>query len=133
MKRAIPLAGMVLLTSAGAVSAARPEPIMSIEPHFIALDDISVPIVDGNLIQGRMRFRAVIAATDAAARTRLQSIKPRLRSESVMAGIEFSRLHASGLRPVDAIALARALTASLRQSHPDIGHVLLVRSSANMG
>ncbi len=134
VKRTIRLTTMLtLLSGAGTVTAARPDPIMKIEPHFVTLDDIAVPIIDGDVISGRLRFRAVIAAKDDAAQSRLMTMKPRLRSESLIAGIEFSRLHASGLRPVDAVALTAALTRSLKQFHPDIGQVLLVKSGADMG
>ncbi len=134
VRRTIMLAAMLaLLSGAGVVSAARPEPGIMIAPHFIPLDDIAVPIIDGNIISGRLRFKAIIAAKDDAAQSRLMTIKPQLRSESLIAGIEFSRLHASGLRPVNAVALAAALTISLKQYHPDIGQVLLVKSAADMG
>lgn len=102
-------------------------------PHFVVLDEVVVPIVDGDRVTGRLRFRAVIAARDDGGRERLLVDMPRLRSTSLVAGLEFSRLHAAALRPVDARALAGALAAALQPRNPDIDRVLLVSTAAQAG
>jgi hypothetical protein len=113
-------------------AAAGPTAAPAEDPYFVALDEISVPIVDGDRVTGRLRFRAVIAARDDAGRERLNAEIPRLRSEALVAGLEFSRLRAAGLRPVDAQALADALSAALQPGNPDIGRVLLVKTAAEV-
>ena len=105
----------------------------STEPHFVTLPEVVVPIIDGERISGRLLFDIVIDAVDASAATRLALAMPRLRSASISAGIEFSRLQVSGLTAVDAELLSRELTVALRHENPDIARVLIVRVGAAAG
>ena len=89
-----------------------------------------MPIIDGDSVTGRLKFRIAIAARDDAGAERLIARIPRLRAEPLMVRLEFSRLHAAGLRPVDAAALTQALAAELKPGNPDIGRILLVATSA---
>lgn len=133
-KRVLAAAAVIGVPSAASVAyAARPGSAPTIEPHLVALQEIEVPVIDSGRFQGSLRFEVVINATDEAAAVRLSANVPRLRSASVEAAIEFSRLYVSAAMPVDASELAGALTKSLQSADPDVGRVLITKVSANLG
>ena len=55
---------------------------------------------------------------------------PRLRSATLAAALEFSRLYASPMRAVDAEMLSRDLTTALQHEEPGISRVLIVEVAA---
>lgn len=133
-RKALISAAVIAFPGAASMAlAARTEVLPSAEPHFVTLPEVEVPVIDGERINGRLLFDVVIDAVDAPAATRLALATPRLRSASIAAGIEFSRLHVSGLTPVDAELLSRELTVALRHEDAEIARVLIVRVGAAAG
>ena len=96
------------------------------DPHFIALDEIAVPIVGSDRIEGTLRVKLVVEAADAESVAIIENHLPALRATSVAAMIEFSRLHASALAAVNAERLKADMTAALTQEHAAIARVLVV-------
>lgn len=113
-----------------ATSASAEDPIATGEPHLVPMQEISVPIIDGDRLHGSFRVRTVLAATDAAEAARITAALPRLRSASVIAALEFSRLHASPMRAVDAELLSGDLTEALKLEEPGIARALIVEVAA---
>lgn len=133
-KKALILLALIVVpgTASTAVSA-RLDASPETEPHFVKLPEIMVPVIDGERINGRLLFEIVIDAVDAPAAERLALAIPRLRAASITAGIEFSRLHVSGLTTVDAQLLAHDMTVALRAEEAGISRVLIVRVGAAAG
>lgn len=98
--------------------------------EFVAMESISVPIIDGGKVEGTLHFRIVLEASDGVTAESLESHLAALRAEALAAGAEFSRLRASPFLAVDAHRLAEDLTESLRASEAGITRVLLVEVSA---
>lgn len=123
------LAGTGTLTRAsandGGTAADPAEP-----PRLVSMQDISVPIIDGDRLEGAFKARMVIATADSAATARVSADMPRLRSATLAATLEFSRLHASPMRAVDAEMLSRDLTTALQHEEPGISRVLIVEVAA---
>jgi hypothetical protein len=113
--------------------AARPGSVVNIEPHLVSIPEIEVPVLDSDRLQGRLRFEVVLDAADEAGAVRIAANVPRLRAASVAAAIEYSRLYVSGAMPVDANALAGALSTALKMTDPDVGRVLVTKVSAELG
>jgi hypothetical protein len=133
-KRALVSAAVIGMPSAATVAyAARPGSSPAIEPHLVALPEIEVPVIDSGRVQGRLHFEVVLDAADEAGAVRLSANVPRLRAATIASAIEFSRLYVSGAMPVDAAGLASALTKSLQAADPDVGRVLIVKTSADFG
>lgn len=132
-KALISVAVVALPGTASLAFAARSEVSLQAEPHFVKVPEITVPVIDGERIKGRLVFDIVVDAGDAAAASRLAVAMPRLRSVALVTGIEFSRLHVSGLTTVDAELLAHVMTLALRHEDPGIGRVLIVRVGAAAG
>ncbi len=97
---------------------------------LVEMEAISVPIIDGAKVQGTLHFRLVLEAHDDAAAERLAGDLPGLRSEALMAGVEFSRLRASPFLAVDARRLSADLTEALHARDEGVSRVLLVEVSA---
>lgn len=134
LKKALISAAVVALPGTASMAvAARSEVSPEAEPHFVKVPEITVPVIDGERISGRLLFDIVIDVGDAAAASRLAVAMPRLRSVALATGIEFSRLHVSGLTTVDAELLAHDMTQALRHEDASIGRVLIVRVGAAPG
>ena len=99
-------------------------------PQFLAMNQIVVPIVGSDRIEGSFKVTLVLAAKDAASLEHLTERLPELRAVSVAGAIEFSRLFASAQTPVDARRLSADLTTALRATDPGIARVLIVEVSA---
>ncbi len=134
MRKRLPIAGAALVAAAGGSlaiasgSSAQTAPVAV--PHFIPLDQITVPIVGPNRVDGTLRIGLVLNAADANAATALAEQMPRLRADMLAAAVEFSRLYASGLAAVDVGQLSADMTAALKRSHPGIDQVLIVEVAA---
>lgn len=98
--------------------------------HLVAMEDVSVPIIDGDRADGTLRFKLVLEATDEAAAKRLTATLPLLRATSLSAGLEFARLYASPMLPVDARRLASEMTRALQGQDAGVARVLLVEVEA---
>lgn len=98
--------------------------------NFVALEEISVPIVEGARADGTLRIKLVLEARDAPTAEKLTSTLPLLRAAALAAGIEFARLYASPMMPVDVARLSADLTAALRRQEPGIARVLIVEVAA---
>lgn len=98
--------------------------------HLVEMDDVSVPIIDGTRADGTLRFKLVLEAKDEAAAHQVTATLPQLRATSLSAGIEFARLYASPMLPVDARRLASDLGAALQAQDHGIARVLLVEVEA---
>ena len=133
MRKTMAIAGAALtLAGSGTVtatSASDKDPVAA-ETHFVPMDAISVPIIDGNRLEGSLRVKTVLDATDEAAAVRLKAALPRLRSATLAAALEFSRLQVSPMRAVDAELLSAALTKALSQEAPGISRTLVIEVAA---
>jgi len=98
--------------------------------HLVEMDEIRVPIIDGDRAAGTLRFKLVLETRSEAAAHDVTATLPLLRAASLSAGIEFARLYASPMLPVDARRLATDLTAALQAQDPGIARVLLVEVQA---
>ncbi len=101
--------------------------------HLVTMEEVTVPIIDADRINGVLRFKLVIDAGSAEAATKMNADMPVLRSATVAAGLEFARLNASALRAVDAQQLDHDLTAALKQAEPSLVRVLIVEVDARTG
>jgi len=99
-------------------------------PSLVPMLPIVVPIVGSGRLDGALRVKLVLAATDAAAAARLTQRLPELRAASVAGAIEFSRLYASSRTPVNAVQLRSALTAALHAEDAGVSDTLIVEVSA---
>ena len=98
--------------------------------HLVAMDEIRVPIIDGNRADGALRLKLVLETADGAAAEKATASLPVLRSVAVAGALEFARLYASPFMPVDASRLALDMTASLHAQDAGISRVLLVEVAA---
>jgi hypothetical protein len=98
--------------------------------HLVAMDEVTVPIIDADRVNGALRFKLVIDAGSAEVATKLNGQMPVLRAATVAAGLEFARLNASALRAVDAQRLDQDLTTALKAAEPGLVRVLLVEVEA---
>jgi len=120
------------IAAAGLVaSAARAEGESSAaQVHFVDMDEISVPIVDGARVDGTLHVKLVIDAADAESANRLNENQPALRQAALSASLEFARLQASAFAPVDVSALDAALSAAISAIDKAGSRVLIVEVSA---
>lgn len=86
------------------------------ELHLVPMEEISVPIVDGARADGVLRITLVLEAGDAAAAEALTKQLPVVRAATVAAALEFGRLYASPMMPVNAEQLAGDLQTALHAS-----------------
>ncbi|HEX8442557.1 MAG TPA: hypothetical protein VF631_02805 [Allosphingosinicella sp.] len=100
------------------------------ELHLVTMDEMSVPIVDGARTDGVLRYQLVIEAKDDEAASQLTAKLPLLRAASLIAAIEFARLYASPMMPVDASRFSSYMTAALKAQNLGVGRVLLVKVMA---
>ncbi|MFS2110392.1 hypothetical protein ACCC88_11930 [Sphingomonas sp. Sphisp140] len=101
--------------------------------HLVTMDEVTVPIIDSDRVNGALRFKLVIDAGSAEVATKLNGEMPVLRAATVAAGLEFARLNASALRAVDAQQLDHDLTAALKVAEPGLVRVLIVEVEARTG
>ncbi|TFI57106.1 hypothetical protein E2493_16885 [Sphingomonas parva] len=94
---------------------------------FVPLEDVVVPIVSSDRVEGTLRVRMVVETADEAA---VSERLPELRAASLAAAVEHSRLYASALAPVNAEQLGGDMTAALKQANPAVGRVLLTEVGA---
>ena len=116
-----------------AVSLASAAPVHAEETQaasFVAMEEISVPIVDAGRIDGVLRVSVVLQARDVAGAARLARKMPELRAAGLGAAIEFARLHASPFTPVNVHKLAGTLEPALRGVDGTIARILIVKVSA---
>jgi hypothetical protein len=99
-------------------------------PLLVEMGPIVVPIVGSGRLDGALRLKLVVSATDAAALARLTQRLPELRAVSVAGAIEFSRLYASPQTPVNAAQLRSTLTAALHAEDAGVADTLIVEVSA---
>ena len=129
--RLVMAASAALLAATGTLAWAAPAEMA--DPHLVPMDEISVPIVDGGRVDGAFTVKMVLGTADPAAAERITAALPRLRSVSLGAALEFSRLYASPFRPVDAEHLSRDLTEALHGADAGISRVLIVEVAARSG
>jgi hypothetical protein len=121
---ALPLPGGGALASGGGAAAAG-EGL-----HLVPMEEVSVPIIDADRVNGVLHFKLVIDAGSDEVATKINGEMPVLRAAIVAAGLEFARLNASALRAVDAQQLDQDLTAALKQAEPGLARVLIVEVEA---
>lgn len=86
------------------------------ELHLVSMGEIAVPIVDGARSDGILRIKLVLEAGDAAAAETLTAKLPVVRAATVAAALEFGRLYASPMMPVNAEQLAGDLKNALHEA-----------------
>ena len=101
--------------------------------NLVPMDEVSVPIIDGDRTDGALQFKLVLETKDEAAADSARAALPLLRSASIAAGAEFARLYASPMMPLDARRMASDMTTALRAVNPGIARVLLVEVIAVQG
>ena len=119
---AVAVASLVA-TAPGHAQQAQPE-------TFVAMQEISVPIVDARRMGGVLRGSVVLEARDAASAASLAQRMPELRAAGLGAAIEFARLHASPFAPVNVRKLSDTLAPALHSVEPGIARILIVKVSA---
>lgn len=105
-------------------------PAPSADAAFVPLDEVVVPIVGSDRIEGTLRLRMVVETTDAAAADELASRLPELRAATLAAAVEHSRLYASALAPVNVEQLGGDMNAALKQANASVGRVLVTEVGA---
>ena len=131
MRHPISALALVLAVPGAAASASEGGGAESL--HLVPMDEVSVPIIDGNRTDGAVQFKLVLEAKDEAAAQAVKASLPLLRSASISAGLEFARLYASPMMPLDARRLATEMSAALHRQQPGITRVLLVEVAASRG
>ena len=127
VRSALPVSAFVAASIAGAAPGHAQQ---AQAETFVAMQEISVPIVDASRIDGVLRVSIVLEAKDAAGAASLARRMPELRAAGLGAAIEFARLHASPFTPVDVRRLSGMLAPALRGVDPAIARVLIVKVSA---
>ena len=115
----------------GAVVVAAPEPVSRVEAHLVPMDELTVPIVDGARSDGTLRVKLVLEMADAAAAEKAGEALPALRSAALATTMEFARLYASPMTPVNVAQLATDMTAALRAQDGQVKRALIVEVAAN--
>lgn len=123
---ALPLPGGGALASGGGAGAGE-------GLYLVSMDEVTVPIIDSDRVNGVLTFKLVIDAGSQEAMGKLNREMPVLRSATIAAGLEFARLNASALRAVDAQRLDHDLTAALKAAEPGLVRVLIVEVEARTG
>lgn len=99
------------------------------ELHLVPLEEIRVPIVDGARADGILRLTLVLEASDAASAEALAAKLPVVRASTLAAALEFGRLYASPMMPVNAEQLAGDLQKAL-QREAGVQRVLVTQVAA---
>ncbi|AMO72594.1 hypothetical protein [Sphingorhabdus sp. M41] len=116
---------VVVAVPSAAASLAKTDP-----ETFVMLDPVSVPIIDGGRLEGRLDFTVVIAARDSASAEDLDGNVAKLRDTLIDAALDFSSLYASSKTPVDARLLVAKLQAAMLAKDPRVAAIYLVDVSA---
>lgn len=103
----------------------------ALDPSFMPMAEIAVPIIDGSRIEGVLRFTLVLRARDAAGAAEMVRDAARLRAVAVGAGLDFARLRSSPYRAVDCARLADSLDVAFRAAIPGFDRALIVKVSAS--
>jgi len=106
------------------------KPVIPISPRYVAMTPLTVPIVECDRMSGAMTIKVIIDAGTPEAAGKLTADMPRLRETTLLAAMEFARLHASAQRPIDAERLDSDLSHALVKEKPAGAKVLLTRVSA---
>lgn len=131
MRRTLPMLAAALTAGLpGAVATASSGSGGVEAVHLVSMDELRVPILDGDRAEGTLSIRLVLDMADDEAVERATVQLPALRAASLATAIEFARLYASPLMPVDAERLAGDLASALHHEDPAIARVLLVQVQA---
>lgn len=122
--------GAIALALPSAGLSGADQDLLSEPPRFVAVDPISLPIVDGDRIDGQLNYAIVIEAKDDEAMARINASPVALRAAALRGGLDFARLYASSFSAVDARELTNSLTRALQQEDDGISGVLLVEVAA---
>jgi len=121
----------LLTIAAGSASSSATGAATEVEtPRLVVLDPIVVPIVASGHMDGALRLKLVLSAKDEAGQARLTEKLPELRAASVAGAIEFARLYASPLSPIDALRLSHDLQAVVHAQDNDVERILIVEVAA---
>ncbi len=101
------------------------------EAHLVPMDEMNVPIVDGDRADGTLRVKLVLDMSSAAAAEKATAMLPSLRAGALAAGLEFARLYASPQTPVNAGRLASEMTTALHRQDIGVARVLIVEVGAS--
>ena len=130
-KRLAVAAGLLAVAAAGGAGmATASDGEAPAEAAFVPLDEVVVPIVGSNRVEGTLRVRMVVEAKDEGEAAKVSNRLPELRSATLAAAVEYSRLYASALAPVDAERLRGDMTTALKHANPAVGRVLVTEVSA---
>jgi hypothetical protein len=99
--------------------------------HLVPMEVIRVPVVEGNRADGTLQVKLVLVAKDGAAAGEATADLPQLRATSVAAALEFARLYASPMLPVDVKRLSEDMTAAIHHQDQRISRVLVVEVMAS--
>lgn len=130
MRKALALAAVASLGGAAPVTASSGG---TGDAHLVPMDELAVPILDGARPAGTLRLKLVLAMADAGAAERAGASLPPLRAASLGAALEFARLYASPMTPVNAERLAGDMTAALHGADAAVSRVLVVEVAASRG
>ena len=131
-KRILVAAGILAATAAGSagIAFASEGAQPTVDAAFVPLDEVVVPVVGSNRIEGTLRIRMVVAVADAASATEVSARVAELRAASVAAAVEHSRLYVSAVAPVNAEQLRSDMDIALKETSAAVGNVLLTEVSA---
>ena len=113
-----------------ALASSGDAPASAAAPNFVALEPIEVPIIGPHKIEGSLRVKLVLDAGQDGSADAISEQLPQVRAISLATTLEFSRLYASGLTPVNAELLRSELTAALKPYDKIIERVLVVEIGA---
>ena len=101
--------------------------------NFVPLEEIRVPIIDGDRTNGTLALKLVLQVSDGEAADHATASLPTLRAAAVAEALEFARLYASPAMPVDAERLAAEMTAAVHRADAGVQRALVVEVVANRG
>lgn len=131
MRATVMTAALLSSLASGSVSASDGQSVALHEPALLTVDEIQTPIFGASRIEGTLNLALAVEASDKVVADQLRDKMPLIRSALLASSIEYSRLHVSGLAPVNAERLNAALNASVKGMSPGIERVLLLRVSAS--
>ncbi|PNU01864.1 hypothetical protein [Novosphingobium guangzhouense] len=98
-----------------------------IDPSFLPMEPIDVPIVDGGRLDGVLHVSITLQAKGADEAAELGKRMPELRAAALPAVIEFARLCASRFAPVDVERLSAMVAPPVKRVAAGIDKVLIVK------
>lgn len=129
MRKKFILSGMALTLTSASLSGAEPN-LLAEPPRLVPIEPISIPIVDGDRIDGKLNYTLVIMVEDDETMKRLSGSGAALRAAALRGGLDFARLYASSFTAVDAGMLMENLTRAMKEEDEGITELLLVEVSA---